>query len=740
LARFEAARRKEAAEQAQALKEFRKRQEELQRQASVARAKAAADLRARNAEQRKRLQTQRDRAAERLRQQAKTAGERDGHDRAVLLLRSAARLAPTEDVYRELGQTRAADKKARDEAIRAAQEKRDKARLAQAKSARKRILDEKQAREEAAAARKKAIEDHDQAVHDKLIKEAQTFRAKKEYEHALAAALAARKAKPTPDNAKLAQQIQDELTLAEAEKKSAAERKRAEDELKKRLAAQALAKKNQEAYQTALGRGQQALAAKRWDEAVVEYSAALKLFRTDAALSGLKTAQDSLAAEKKRKEEAAKKDRRLKDLLAGAQKAMTARDYVTAVKLYRQATQESPGNAAILARLSEAEHARDAALNKAKLEKDRKNAFDALMRTAKAALSQNKKPQAAKLLRQALELYPDNAEAKALLAKVDPKEDNYQLAMSAAANAMKDRNYWGAVNSCNAALKEKPNDPAALARRKEAQGLLEAAYQSAIKQARSAMQQQKWNDAVKAYDLALKQKPGDASATTGRAEALAKLKTPPPDPKEATYQKWMKQGDAALAARKWSDARNAYDEALKIKPGEPAAIKGKKAAADALKKESDAKTEAAYQALMKQAQAAMKAKKYADAVKAYDGALKIRPGDAAAIKGKKDAAAGLKPQVNAQAEYTKAMQRGAALEKQKKYADAVAAYRDALRWVAGDNAALKTSQGRAWLGVARNEHAAKRFTEAVKAYEVLKRIPNQPEARAALPRAKAGKP
>src|SRR5207302_1337626 len=118
----------------------------------------------------------------------------------------------------------------------------------------------------------------------------------------------------------------------------------------------------------------------------------------------------------------------------------------------------------------------------------------------------------------------------------------------------------------------------------------------------------------------------------------------------------------------------------------------------------------AYEDAMKQARAAMIAKKYADAVRAYDDALKARPGDADAISGKKAALAAQKPPVppkpvvNAQAEYTKAMQQAQALEKQKKYADAVTAYRGALKWVPGDpntNAALKTSQGNAYLGVAR---------------------------------------
>jgi tetratricopeptide (TPR) repeat protein len=192
--------------------------------------------------------------------------------------------------------------------------------------------------------------------------------------------------------------------------------------------------------------------------------------------------------------------------------------------------------------------------------------------------------------------------------------------------------------------------------------------------------------------------------------------------------------------RNYPGAVNACKEALRLMPGDRTATAE---LAEAMKLLA-AQTTAAYQSWMKQGQAALNAKRWADAVKAFDQALKLRPGDGEAIKGKKAASDALNapkpPPVNPLAEYNKAMQRAQALEKQRKYAEAVAAYREALKWVAGD-AKQVTNQGNAWLGVARNEHAARRYAEAVKAYEeVLKRIPNQPEARAALPRAKANKP
>jgi formylglycine-generating enzyme required for sulfatase activity len=55
--------------------------------------------------------------------------------------------------------------------------------------------------------------------------------------------------------------------------------------------------------------------------------------------------------------------------------------------------------------------------------------------------------------------------------------------------------------------------------------------------------------------------------------------------READYHKWMNQGQQARDEKKWGDAVVAYQEALKIKPGDADAIKGKETAAAALKVE-----------------------------------------------------------------------------------------------------------------------------------------------------------
>jgi tetratricopeptide (TPR) repeat protein len=100
--------------------------------------------------------------------------------------------------------------------------------------------------------------------------------------------------------------------------------------------------------------------------------------------------------------------------------------------------------------------------------------------------------------------------------------------------------------------------------------------------------------------------------------------------------------------------------------------------------------------------------------------------------------------MNAAAEYARQMGAGATFEKQQKYAEAVAAYKEALRLMPGDakaTAALESAEFAQHMAAGRSAQAAKHFADAVREYEeALKLEPGNAEATAALKRAKEGKP
>src|SRR5262249_29242282 len=130
---------------------------------------------------------------------------------------------------------------------------------------------------------------------------------------------------------------------------------------------------------------------------------------------------------------------------------------------------------------------------------------------------------------------------------------------------------------------------------------------------------------------------------------------------------------------------------LKARPADPVA--------SALK--ADAQRNAAYAAKVAQGQAALKAMRPADALKAFDEALKLKPNDPTALGGKALAEQRMKapapaPVPAAPQEYARFMASGAALEGQKKWAEAAAAYSAALGKMPGDARAAAALRGAAY--------------------------------------------
>jgi tetratricopeptide (TPR) repeat protein len=596
-AKLEADRRAEAARQAKALEEAKKRQADLAKQAAEAKAKAEAEAKARGEGQRKAQQAQRERAAASLRAQARQAMAKGNHAQAVQQLQSAANLQPGEEVYKELAAAKVAAEKATADRALAEQKKRDEDARAKREAAAKQVQAEKERRDKAEADRRKGEEARARALHDGLLKQANAEMAKKEYAKALASAESARRFQATPEAAKLAGDARQQLALANA--KNAAERKAIEEDRAGRDAAEKKLAADREQYTAAMKKAQDALVAKKYPEAAAQYAAALKLFDTDAAAkTGLKTANDLLAQEKKReadekaaKEAAAKRAAMLKDKLDEGKKLRDAKQYARAVAAYQEAVKLAPANV-------EAQ---------AGLEAARREAEKARADAAKAPP-------------------PD--------AKMKDRREAYLKEMAEARAAVKGRKFGEAIRSFDEALKLQPGDP--VATKERAAAVTEGAYAAHMARGAQALTRKQPAEARKAFEEALKLKPNDPAATKGvkdatPAPAIKDPKGPAPGkakPLKEDYDLAMGAGAAAMKKLDYKGAVNAYTEALNKIPGDKAA--------------TAALAGARYGAAMAQAAALMKQKKFDDAVKAYDEALKAKPGDAAAIKGKKEADAAAK--------------------------------------------------------------------------------------------------
>ena len=240
--------------------------------------------------------------------------------------------------------------------------------------------------------------------------------------------------------------------------------------------------------------------------------------------------------------------------------------------------------------------------------------------------------------------------------------------------------------------------------------------------------------------------------------------------KKADYEHAMTAAQTALKAKSYQEAINSYNVALRVMPGDPVATAQLKDADKQLKEQlatqeaetkrklEEAKKVEAFTSHINQGKVAMAAKRYDEAVKDYADALKLFPGDAAATKAQKEAQQALDAaktpvppplppppplSVNSPAEYKKQMDSGAALEKQKKFTEALAAYREALKHMAGDakaTAAVKWAEFEVHMTDGQRLFDAKKFPDAVKEFEeAVKLFPDNADAKNLLKRAKDGK-
>jgi hypothetical protein len=195
------------------------------------------------------------------------------------------------------------------------------------------------------------------------------------------------------------------------------------------------------------------------------------------------------------------------------------------------------------------------------------------------------------------------------------------------------------------------------------------------------------------------------------------------------------------------------------------------AARDAQRKQEEAKRQETFANRLAGGQSALAGKRYSEAVQQYTEALKLRPGDATATRGLRDAQHALEisrapsppapparpapgqpqnhapatnsPAPNAQAKYREAMQTAAALEKQGKYSEAVGAYRSALQFMpndAGATAALRNADFHSHLAEGQKLLAARKFPEATRELEAAVNLdPHSNEAKTLLQKARTGK-
>jgi tetratricopeptide (TPR) repeat protein len=485
---------------------------------------------------------------------------------------------------------------------------------------------------------------------------------------------------------------------------AAAGLKQAEAELAKMTAtADAEAKRKAEearkqaAVDKRIAEGRAALAAKQFEKAVAAFRAAGELKPGDVeiqkALAQAESARDEAVTAARPKKDpvpktdaVTKKSANVDDLLAKARAAIRAKDLDGAAKLLADASAADPADPDIKRVRAEYDATRRQLAAADADAKKKQDAYLQSLRDASTALADKKYAVAVREAKEALATKPGDPAATKILndaqkaldaanaaaSETEKKKDAYDAAMKAGRAAYAARKFEEAIRGFEEALQAKPGDPTAtqslaIVRKAAASASDEAkkrdTYHAAMTAGRAAMAKKDYDGAIKAFSDALKAEAGDPTATTllkQARDAQTTPTTPAVDPKrKELYEAWMDRAEKLTAARKFGDAVEAYQNALRAMPDDPKATKGlaeARAAATPKKDPAPAKVDpppakdtvapkkdpvtpkanpiaARIPDLLKTAQAQEKARKYAEAERTYQEVLKVAPNNPDAKRG-----------------------------------------------------------------------------------------------------------
>lgn len=351
-------------------------------------------------------------------------------------------------------------------------------------------------------------------------------------------------------------------------------------------------------------------------------------------------------------------------------------------------------------------------------------------------------------------LAEDKARREKVEAEAKARQQQYLAELDQAQKAVAARAYDDAIAHFEAAGKLFSTDAVAAAL-KQARDLRDRDRSQRDAEVAKRQEEQRRAEAERARS---------AQAAEARRQAEASQK-------EAALKSALDAGRAHLAAGRHDEAAKVLAEVQRLAPEDPAV---RQLAADLARANAAAgdagmlkKRQADYQLAMDAGRKAVSARNYAGAVNAFSEALRLMPGDRdatallEAAKRLRDAppvpvpaptpskppmppGPPKPPPPDPRAEYARAMQAGAAFDKAKRYADAVNAYRQALRWQPGDakaTATLKPAEYLMHLDEGEKLLTARKFADAAKEFEeALKLYPDSKDARALLQKARLGKP
>src|SRR5206468_3314644 len=269
---------------------------------------------------------------------------------------------------------------------------------------------------------------------------------------------------------------------------------------------------------------------------------------------------------------------RFRKLMIDGGEALADRRLADATKAYQNALQLVPEDVEAAKGLGAARSAQEEQARANKEAEKRQAEFSRRMDEGKEAMKSRQFAAAAQAFDSALRLIPeDAAAAKALREARDAadaqqaaqkKTADYENHMSAARAAMVGQRYAEARNEFLAALQNKPEDPAALDGRKQAEKRLNELHDEAqrqtdfnrfMDQGDRALRNRRYEEAERVYTKAVALLPRNLDARNGLREAQKGLEKMKQD-----FNRLMQQGDLAMQTLRPGDAVRAFGQAAKL--------------------------------------------------------------------------------------------------------------------------------------------------------------------------------
>lgn len=233
-------------------------------------------------------------------------------------------------------------------------------------------------------------------------------------------------------------------------------------------------------------------------------------------------------------------------------------------------------------------------------------------------------------------------------ARLKALEDEYQKVIGAANTAISQKKYDQAKELLNKALEYKPDDPHALSKLEEVNFLIaaqqenmeilkqqEEQYNDAVAAGDQYFAGKKYNEARQQYQKALQIKSGDTYATKMLRqieEALFAEESARQQELEMAYSSAMERGVQALTIKNYTDAREAFLDALEIKPDDVSARKKLSEVEQAVADEenrimAENEKKQSYDEAVRKGEELFSEKNYTEAKTAFEGALRLIPSE-----------------------------------------------------------------------------------------------------------------